>query len=395
MKQDLKLDLPIASADSADIRLREVDRRPTVCHLLHSLNVGGAEVLVARIARRLSNRYRFVFACLDELGPLGEQLRDDGFVVDVLGRNSGLDLGCARRLSRFLRSHGVEVLHAHQYTPFFYALASRVFRSYPPVLFTEHGRWHPDYPRRKRIVFNRIFLRRHDHVIGVGEAVRQALINNEGISAERVKVIYNGVNSTEFVGGGRSDARRALGIGDRDDVVIQVARLDALKDHFTALRAIERLTAARPTLQLLLVGEGPERRAIEAEIDRRGLQNHVRLLGLRSDVAQLLTAADAFLLSSVSEGIPVTVIEAMLAELPVVSTRVGGVDEVVKSEVTGLMAAAGDDATLAEALDRLLSNESLRRQMGQAGRQRATELFSEQQMHESYAQLYREMLSVK
>ena len=395
MKQDLQLDPPRRSAEAADRRPPDVDRPPTVCHLLHSLNVGGAEVLVARIARRLSSRYRFVFACLDELGPLGEQLRDEGFVVDVLGRKPGLDLGCARRLSRFLRSHGVEVLHAHQYTPFFYALVSRIFRRYPPVLFTEHGRWHPDYPRRKRIVFNRIFLRRNDHVVGVGEAVRQALINNEGISAERVKVIYNGVNSTDFSGDGRSDARRALGIGDRDDVVIQVARLDALKDHFTALRAIERLTAARPTLQLLLVGEGPERLAIEAEIVSRGLQSHVRLLGLRSDVAQLLSAADAFLLSSVSEGIPVTVIEAMLAELPVVATRVGGMGEVVESEVTGFLAAAGDDATLAESLDRLLSNESLRRQMGQAGRQRATQLFSEQQMHESYAQLYQEMLSVK
>src|SRR5580704_2102906 len=94
----------------------------TVCQLLHTLHVGGAEVLAARLARRLRDRCRFVFACLEERGTLGEELQQEGFPVEVLGRQPGLDLRCAWRLGRWLRRQRVDVLHAHQYTPFFYAI---------------------------------------------------------------------------------------------------------------------------------------------------------------------------------------------------------------------------------------------------------------------------------
>src|SRR5271167_4102306 len=98
----------------------------TVCHLLHGMNVGGAEVLAARLTRRLDGTFRFVFACLDEIGPLGEDLRAEGFSVALLGRKPGLDWGCPLRLARLLRDEHVDVVHAHQYTPFFYGLAARL-----------------------------------------------------------------------------------------------------------------------------------------------------------------------------------------------------------------------------------------------------------------------------
>src|SRR5439155_18500964 len=119
---------------------------------------------------------------------------------------------------------------------------------------------------------------------------------------------------------------------------IQVARLDYLKDHATALRTLECVAGRRPDAHLLLVGEGPERAAIEAQVRERRLGDRVRLLGLRKDIPRLLQAADVFLLTSISEGIPLTLIEAMAAGLPVVSTRVGGVGEGVEDGVTGRLA---------------------------------------------------------
>src|SRR3954469_20922495 len=197
----------------------------TLCQLLHTMNVGGAEVLAARLARRLRGAFRFVFACLDEVGPLGEELRADGFPVHLVGRKAGLDWGCPLRLARLLRSEGAAVVHAHQYTPFFYGLTARLPGPRLPILFTEHGRHQPDYPRPKRMLANRLLLSRRDRVVGVGAAVRQALIANEGLPARRVAVLYNGIDVDAFAAAGadRAAVRRELGAGPGELVLLQVA----------------------------------------------------------------------------------------------------------------------------------------------------------------------------
>lgn len=367
----------------------------TICQVLHSLNVGGAEMLAARLARHLKGEFRFVFACLDELGPLGEQLREEGFLVEVLGRKKGIDFGCVRRLAALARREGAGVIHAHQYTPFFYCRAPGPLVARPPVLFNEHGRFFPDLPNRKRMLFNRLFLRGKDRVVAVGESVKQALIDNEGIPARRIDVIYNGVRLDDFSAGAelRSEVRRELGIDPAAPLAIQVARLDYLKDHCTAIRAAALVRKQLPGFRLLLVGEGPERPKIEAEIKEQGLGDAVLMVGLRTDVRRLLAAADLFLLTSISEGIPVTLIEAMGARLPVVSTAVGGIKEVVTAEETGLLAKVGDDAALAAAMVRLLKDSPLAGKLGDCGRSRAEQLFSEDDMHVRYVRLYEGMLS--
>ncbi|MBI1903237.1 MAG: glycosyltransferase [Planctomycetia bacterium] len=367
--------------------------RPTICQVLHGLTVGGAEVLACQLARSLSERFHFVFACLDEVGSLGAELRQEGIRVECLQRRAGFDRACARRLAAWIRSTGAALVHAHQYTPFFYALASGIMRRRPPVLFTEHGRFFPDRPRWKRIVFNRMALRRRDRVVAVGEAVRQALIRNEGIPAGRVGVIYNGVDLQRIARQGTrgAEVRRELSLEPDELAILQVARLDGLKDHGTALRTMERVVRRCPRARLLLVGEGPERAGIEHEIRRRRLGSWVQLLGLRTDVPRLLAAADIFLLTSISEGIPVTLIEAMAARLPVVATSVGGVPEVVVRGQTGLLAPARDDAALADAVLRLARDPVERQRMGNEGHERATQLFSQEDMHAAYARLYEEM----
>lgn len=362
--------------------------RLTVCQVLHTLDVGGAEVLAARLARALRDEVRFVFACLDELGTLGEKLQDEGFVVRVIGRKPGLDLGCPLRLARLWRDERVDVVHAHQYGPFFYSLAARLRGPRRPILFTEHGRHQPDYPRRKRMLANRLLLARRDRVVGVGAAVRQALIDNEGLPADRVSVLYNGIDVTAFSANpDRAAARRELGVGPDDFVILQVARLDYLKDHATALRTLARV----PNAYLLLIGEGPERPAIERLIGELNLGGRVRLLGLRQDVSRLLHGADLFLLTSVSEGIPLTVLEAMAAGLPVVATDVGGLREVVDDGTTGYLAPARDDAALAECVRKLAGSPNLRHQQGVAGRERAARHFDQPRMCADYGRHYREL----
>ncbi len=370
------------------------ERRPVVCQVLHTLEIGGAEVLAAALARRLSDQFRFRFACLDGLGTLGKQLIDEGYPVEVIGRGSGLDRGCLRRLAEQFRIGDVDLIHAHQYTPTAYSLMSRWPRRRPPVLFTEHGRHSPDLRRWKRVAANRVLFRADDRVICVGHAVRDAVVRNEGIPASKVGVIHNGIDLERFaqVDPDPEAVRRELGLEADDLVLILVARLDYLKDHGTALSTMAALTDRLPKARLLLVGDGPERGAIEAQIAEQGLGDRVRLLGTRRDVPRLVAASDIVLLTSISEGIPLTLIEAMAASRPVVSTDVGGVSEVVEPGRTGLLAPAGDPQGLASRIVELAGDPERRRELGLNGRRRAEQHFDQRAMHASYANLYREML---
>ncbi len=369
---------------------------PIVCQLLHSLTVGGAEVLAARLGRFLRERYRFIFVCLDDLGPLGEELQADGFPVRTLDRGDGIDWSCARRLSRLLKDESVDLVHAHQYTPFVYAALARLPFGRKPIVFTEHGRFHPDTPSRKRAVFNNVVLSRRDRIAAVGESVREALVTNEGLPRRRIEVVYNGIDLTPFEtesASSSSEVRREFGLTDQTFLTGQVARLDSIKDHPTAVRTIAKLVEAGEDVHLLIVGEGPHRPAIEAEIARTGMEKHVTLAGLRRDVPRLLDAVDALMLTSVSEGIPLTIIEAMAAGRPVVCTDVGGLSEVVTAGETGFLAPAGDETALADRLIRLISNHELCQQIGTAGRAVAFDKFSETRMAEAYANLYDECLN--
>lgn len=372
--------------------------KPVVCQLVHTLNVGGAEILARQFAAQARDEFDFVFACLDSEGLMADELRAAGYAVEVLARRPGFDLACARRLARLLAAHNVRVIHAHQYAPFFYAAMGRLLAWRDiPIVFTEHGRDYPDFRRIKRVLANHCLLRRRDRVVGVGQCVGRALREFEGIDPRRIEVVYNGIDVAAYGDPGeqREAVRQSLGLADDEVAIIQVARLNVLKDHPTAIRAMAQLVTHAPRAKLLVVGDGEERQKIESLIGELGISRNIQLLGTRRDIPRLLAAADVFLLSSISEGIPLTLIEAMAAGLPCVSTAVGGTPEVIVDGQTGLFARPRDPEDVAAKLAVLLADGSLRQSMGARGRERSRELFSDQQMHLAYQQFYRDLTSAR
>lgn len=378
--------------------------RPVICHVLHQLYLAGAEVLAAGLARKLSDRYRFIFACLDDLGPLGDRLRSEGVEVFVLHRQPGVDWTVSKHLRKICQEQKVSLIHAHQYSPFFYAANSRgifgTLRSRPPILFTEHGRHYPDVRRTKRVLFNKLVLSRHDRVTAVGQFIKHALVENEGIAAKRIEVIYNGVDPAQFdtltdkqqTQKVRNEVRAELGIAPDVPVVLQVARMHPVKDHITSVAAMAYVMRDAPNAVMVYAGDGVERRRIEAKINEYGLKKNFKLLGVREDIPRLLAAADVFCLSSVSEGISVTLLEAMAAGKPIAATDVGGNGEVVGHNSNGLLSQRADAKGLGSNLSTLLRNPALQIRMGKAGRDRLVVQFSQEQMHSGYARYYDEMI---
>jgi L-malate glycosyltransferase len=364
--------------------------------VLHAMQVAGAEVLVAETIRRLGGRLDPVIFCLDAIGVLGQQLQAAGVAVVSFNRKPGRDWGVAARLAGELRRRRIQVLHAHQYTPFFYSALARVLAGGSPrLIFTEHGRHYPDVVATPRRLINRLLLARlATETNAVCQFSADALRAVEGFAGVDVTVIENGIDPDRYARAiDMAGARDRLGLSTDRRYIVCVARFHPVKDQATLLDAFAKIARQHPDVDLLLAGDGPLRGDLEAQVARLGLGARVRFLGVRDDVPAILGVADIFCLSSISEAASLTLLEAMASCLPVVVTDVGGNPEIVRQEIEGLLVPRRDPAALAGALLRLLDDATIARRMGEAGAQRARQQYRLDRTVERYGELYERVVA--
>lgn len=365
----------------------------TVAHVVWGLEVGGLERVVVDLIRGLDpDRFDSIVYCLARRGALADTVADRCRDILVLDKRPGRSYLLPARLGASFRRLGVDIVHAHNFGPLLYGAAGARFARFgrgPAVVYTLHG---PEASERND--FRRVDrVRRIDRVVSVSDHVRDVAVHTGGIEAERITTIYNGIDVERFAAGGARDRVRAeLGLAEDAVVIGVVARLSAEKDHATLLAAFAPLVRLHPRVRLVLVGDGDlraslERRAGELEIDR-----HTLFLGTRTDVPELLSAFDAFAMSSRIEGLGITLIEAMAAGLPTVATAAGGIPEVLTPE-TGIVVPTGDPGRFTEALAWILDHREDARRMGLAGRERAREHFGVETMVRRYAEVYDEVSS--
>jgi L-malate glycosyltransferase len=369
-----------------------------VAFVVHVMQVAGAEVLVSETIRRLGPKLTPVVFCLDSVGALGERLRADGIDVVSFARKPGVDWSVAARMAEEIERRGIQVVHAHQYTPFFYAALARLrarMRSRPAarVIFTEHGRHYPDIvPARRRVLNKLIFDRLADRINAVCAFSADALSRNDGFRRDRIDVIENGIDLPRYqVAADRDALKGRLGLDPTRRYVTIVARFHPVKDHRMLLDAFQRVVVSRPDVDLLLVGDGPLRADLTAQAETLGIANRVHFLGVRDDVPEIMAASDVFALTSVSEAASLTLLEAMASRLPVVVTAVGGNPELVRAGVDGLLVPRGDARATAEAIGTLLDDPAKARAMGQSGAARVAEIFRLERTIGRYYDLYAEL----
>ena len=254
-------------------------------------------------------------------------------------------------------------------------------------MFTEHGRLSDAAPSAKRRVANRLLSHAPREVVTVSADLKEHLVA-EGFPARRVKVIHNGIDVGPLPGAQmRARVRSELGVTDDVVVVGTVARLDPVKDLLTLIRAIGLQSCERAPMVLLVVGDGSERARLEASVREIGAESCVRFLGHREDARELLAGCDVYASSSISEGISLTILEAMAAGLPIVATQVGGTPEIVDATCGRLVPARDPDA-LGRALAALANDAALRATLGHGARARVEEHFTLDRMVREYRAAY-------
>jgi glycosyltransferase involved in cell wall biosynthesis len=355
--------------------------------VLHGMQVAGAEMLVWQIIRGLKETIQPTIFCLDQSGELAAQLAHENCQLITLARRPGRDFRAAWRLASHLRRLKIEVVHAHQYSPFFYAALARLvpFHRFK-IIFTEHGRHFPDIVSPLRRTANRWFLNHlADAVSAVSDFSAASLAEKDGFHGPSIVVIENGVDIQRFNG---PASLRNLDLDRGRRYLVCVARFHPVKDHATLLRAFAIVARQRSDVDLLLVGDGPLRGDLEKLARELGIEERVRFVGLRHDVPGLLRAAEIFVLTSLSEAAPLTVLEAMASRLPVVVTAVGGNPEIVRDGVDGYLAPRGDAPAIASAILSLLDDPKAAGALGAAGAARVRERYSLERTIERYFALY-------
>lgn len=353
-----------------------------IVHLVSSLQIGGMEQFVLRLAaeqRRLGHDAGVLtFAG----GPLLEQARAAGTPVRVL-RGPG-KLGRVLDAVGFLGMSRPAVLHPHNPSSLHFGVIGKL-ASRARLVLTYHGRG----VRDARTPAAREW-RQTDAVVSVSEG---ALAQTpDSAPRDRLRVIRNGVIPVTSARS-RAEMRRELGLGDRLTAII-VARVDGLKGHETILTALARMREQGTPVTVLVAGDGSERARLEATADSAGLTpDWIRFLGFRADVPDLLAAADFFLLPSVTEGLPLSLLEAMSMGLPAVATPVGGIPEVIRPGQDGLLVPVNDADALAAAMSRLCEDSRLLGALGQEARRRVIRDFSFERMTREYLSLYEQLMA--
>jgi len=364
---------------AADGKTEHIGKPVRVCHVSLTLATGGLERLLADFARfHDASRFEMEYVAMREVGRFGEEISERGlpvFALQATGRVKQI-----LELSRHFRERAIDVVHTHNLYPHLYATIAARLAGVPVVVNTRHGQ-RIGHGWKSRLLY-RLASYQADRIVAVSQDAARLCTEEDGVSPEKVTCIWNGIDVESF---------RFVGPA-KEPVAIAVARLSAEKDFPTLLRAMQNAVARVPGLKLRIVGNGPERTRIEQLCSELSLDDHVELLGERTDVPELLAGAAFFVSSSLSEGISLTLLEAMSVGLPVVATAVGGNVEVVDEPNTGRLVPAGNPNALAEAIVGICRQPESWHPMGITARQRVQHHFEIRRMVAEYEALYEKLI---
>jgi sugar transferase (PEP-CTERM/EpsH1 system associated) len=356
-----------------------------ILHLILSLNIGGLEKFVLDLCRNYPKGVSPEIVCLEEIGELGKYCDNCGCIS--LNKRDGINLPIIKKICKIIKDNKIQLIHTHNQGPNFYGAISG-FLCGIPVVHTKHGQ--NDFENKKRVLLDKISSFFTTKIVCVSRDAENLCIDVVRIPRKKVRVILNGIDTVKF-----QPKRTAKSIFGENEIIIgNVARLAEEKDHLTLLEATKILKKWDLNIKTVIVGDGILREKLESISRSYGLNDHVVFLGMRDDIDQIVPEFDIFALSSISEGVPLTLLEAMSCELPIIATNVGGNPEVVIDGETGFIVPPRDPVAIAEKIRLLIDNQDLRKLMGNKGRIRAEEKFSIKNTAREYYSLYCDVLNI-
>lgn len=367
-----------------------------VLHLCSSLGMYGAENVILSLAREMrASRYDPIIGVFENAQnphtELATEAQKSGIQSVIFPCASRFDLKAILLIRNYIIKHKIALIHPHGYKSNFYGWAASLFTTTRRIA-TCHNWTHTSKVLDVYSHADKFLLHGFDAIVTVSDAVRQELLRR-GISGKKIFTIYNGVCLERFRYNLKGDDLTCeLNIPSRCKVVGTVGRLSSEKGLSYLLAAGRTVLTNFPDTVFLIVGEGPIKSDLMKECSSLGIEKHVIFTGGRNDVEKLYSAMDIFVLPSLNEGLPMSLLEAMASQKPVISTGVGAISHVIDHGKNGLLVKVGDVADLAAAIESLLKDPNRAEGLAHNGCERVAGHFSSGAMAGSYLRLYDEVL---
>lgn len=338
-----------------------------VLYLAHTFMVGGAEEMVLNLVRHLPARFEPVVVCINQAGPIGAEIQATGVPFRVLALTPGFTRPFdIIRLRDALFDLQPDIVHTFLLTASLYGRFAAMLARVPIVIGSEVNIYERKQPLHA--LAERWLMRGTDAVVTSAEAVRDFYVSQIGADRSKVEVIYNAVDWAQLeTTMTRDELRSSCGIPRDVPLAGIIARLTEQKAHRILFEALAR-HASLANVHLMVVGDGELRDELRRRVGSLGLQSRVHFVGARRDLGNILAAIDVFVMPSLWEGLPLSLVLAMGAGLPVVATNVAGIPEIVRHGESGLLVGPGDIDGLAAALARVFENGAERARFGQVAR---------------------------
>lgn len=363
-----------------------------VTHLTFDMRIGGTEQVIKNLVENSDpSLVDASILCIESpLGPFADDLIASGISVEAFSRAPGFDRSLIKQIRNYVKVRKIDVLHCHQYTPWIYgALAALPTRT--KVIFTEHGRFYPDSSTWKRKLINPWLHRITAGTTAISKATKDALAVYENLPAKDIHVIYNGIAPLTIDQKKVEQLRAELGIREETLCLGTVARLDPIKNQPMMLKAFRKVLDSGIDAKLMIVGDGEMREKITECISELDLKDHVIMTGYQPKPQHHLALMDIYLLSSLSEGTSMTLLEAMSISKPCVVTDAGGNPEIIEHQINGLVTPNGDADAFADGIISIAKDHTLIEHMGKESLKRFVQLFSAHAMVEKFQMLYQEI----
>lgn len=367
--------------------------KTNILQVIHTLKIGGAEKVVTDIAINLEpSRFNCYVSCLDQGGVFKELIDTKGIPVEILNiqrrsiKNFPLFLMDVIRilvgLNKIVRKNNIDIIHSHLANANYLSIIIGLIRKIPvfPTIhstseFTiERKKIDPRYWLAK--LFNHIAYRFCTKIIAVSEEVKESILKEININPRKIIVINNAVDIHKFSQEKNIDyLYDTLGIKDEELVVSSIGRLERVKGHIFLLSAIADILKICPNTKFLLVGPGSQQEKLQDFVVNNSLEQNVHFLGSRSDIPELLSLTDVFVMPSIAEGLSMAMLEAMASGRAIVSANTNGIRKLITHGVTGLLFPKGDIGQLRDEIINLLSDKNLRVKLGQNAKKHVSQYY--------------------